>query len=173
MKKFKRLALLLAGAVLSFQSYAATYTFSGFFGELLPPGETDYTVTFSLWLPDFVVANTLIPASAISSCTTHASPCASVTFHVDAAADGLVLDPGVQAIEFTSVSGLSGYYYFSAPAFATPGSYASLYGFNPATLVVSVPEPSTYYCLLLGIVITTAVARRSQARALPSGPGSA
>src|SRR4029077_11062940 len=91
-----------------------------------------------------------------------ATPCSSVTFHVDAAADGLVLDPGVQAIEFVTVAEFHGFYYFAAPAFTPPGSYASLYGFNPATLIVSVPEPSTYGYLLLGMVLTGAAVMRKR-----------
>ena len=163
MKMFKGLAVLLVGAALSVQSNAATYTFSG----QLPgsPDQTDFTATFSLSLPDFVFSNTLVPVAEMSSCTTHFMPCESVTFHIDAAADGLTQDLGVQAIEFSTVDGFGWYFYFEAPAFTTPGSYASIYNFNPGTLIVAVPEPSTYSSLLLGIALTGAAVMRTRRKA--------
>lgn len=148
--KFKILATLIT-AFASFQSQAVTYTFSGFFGEPLPPGRSDYTASFSVSLPDFVSSNQFVPVAEMQTCIAPASPCVGATFHVDAKGDGLTLDPGVQAVEFKSAAGYSGYYYFSAPAFSTPGSYSSLYGFNPATLVVTVPEASSFAYLSIGL----------------------
>ncbi len=156
----KGLLVLLAGVALSFQAHATTYAFSGFFSEPLPPGQSDATATFLLSLADSVHSNTFVPAAAMSSCTTHVSPCVGVTFHVDAAADGLTPNSGVQAVELTTAAGFSGYYYFTAPAFTTSGSYASLYGFNSATLVVVVPEPSTYSQMLAGMAFAGALVLR-------------
>ncbi len=146
-----KFALLLAGAALAFQCQAVTYSFTGFFGEPLPDGQLDQTASFMLSLPDFITSNTQVLVTSMDSCQTPASPCANATFHVDAAADGLTDEKGVQALELSSLSGYTFYYYFAPSAFGSAGTYDSLYGFDSASLVAAVPEPGSYALMALGL----------------------
>lgn len=169
----KPLKLLLAGfaawGALIGPCAAATYSFSGFFGEVLPPGRTDHTATFSVTFEDFVRVDASLPASALSNCSAPATPCARVDFFLDARASGLTLDAGVEAIALTSTGGTTGYFYFESPAFATPGTYESMYGFNPGTLIVAVPEPDIAVLTLAGLPLLLLAARlRRRKRVSPS-----
>jgi hypothetical protein len=159
----RAIAVFFACAATAGPCAAVTYTFSGFFGETLPPGQTDYTATFTLEVADFITADVTFPASALISCSGPVTPCASATFVIDAFAAGFYSDPGYEAIILASTGGWSIYYYFAEPAFATPGSYTSLV--NPGTLLVTaVPEPSTVVLMLAGIPMLLGAGRLRRQR---------
>jgi len=171
----KSIALLsfVASVALADPCQAATYSFTGFFGETLPPGQTDYTATFDFTLPGVISLDTEIAASSMSDCSTHASACVGATFYMDAAAAGLDPEhPDWQAIAL-STSSVTTYYYFEAPAFAVPGVHASVGVGNPGTLTVSpsaVPEPGSPGLMLsaLGLLLGVSTSLRRRDRASPA-----
>jgi len=162
-KLFSKALACAAFALSTVSAHATvTYSFSGFFGETLPPGQTDYSATFELTLPDFITSNTTVLAGDMLSCSTHASPCVDATFYIDAKAEGFTADDGLQALVL-STSKVGTYYYFSAPAFTTVGTHSMFYPWNPATLTVTVaavPEPETYAYLLGGLAVLGFVRKR-------------
>jgi len=163
MKLKSILATMVAGLAISTATHAATYSFTGFFGEPLPPGQTDYTATFSFSTAGYITSDTVILASAMKTCTTHASACASATFYSDAAAAGLApAHPEWEAIGFTSQYSTS-YYYFDAPTFTVDGTHTSVFGVGPGTLTISpsaIPEPSQTILLGAGLPLLFAAFTR-------------
>lgn len=160
MKSIARFGVLATIATLSINCHAVTYTFAGFFNENNYPLGADNTATFTLSTPSYVVSNASFAASSMVSCHTPVLQCASASFFIDAAAEGFTDVPDVQAITLTSTGVTTGYFYFSPSAFTTPGTHNSLFGFNPATLVVAVPELSGTAYMLLGLSIASFAVRR-------------
>jgi len=156
-----------AGLALTIPCRAATYSFSGFFGEPLPPGQTDYTATFDFTIPGEITSDTTIAASSMSECMTHASPCVSATFYMDSAAAGLSSHSDWEALGL-STSTTTAYYYFEGPAFGVDGTHADVDGDGPATLTVSasaVPEPASLALIGLGLpLLLVASVKRRRAR---------
>lgn len=170
MKKVLRNIVCVAVFFASTSATAAVkYSFSGFFSNNNTPHEVNFTGGFSFIADDYLVAETDISPSNMLNCHAGDKLCSMVHFFQDAHAAGLTGDLGVQAISLEDNDGFTGYYYFSAPAFSTPGSYNSLYGFNPAILTVSaVPEPASYLGMLAGLGLIGALTFRSRKSA---GPG--
>lgn len=166
MNRLFKLAVATAAIAISQCGHAATYSFTGFFGESLPPGQSDYTATFELTLPGPVTAQTTIPAADLTSCMTHAEACTAVTFYPDAAAAGLAPATDWQAIGLSTAS-VTTFYYFDPSSFTTDGVYGEVAGFNPATLTVSdvsaVPEPTAAAMFGIATLGLAAIGRRRRA----------
>ena len=166
MKRLFKLAVATAAIAISQCGHAATYSFTGLFGEALPPGQSDYTATFELTLAAPVTVDETVPAADLTSCMTHAEACTAVTFYVDAAAAGLAPGTDWQAISLSTAS-LTAFYYFSPSAFTTDGVYGELAGFNPATLSVSgasaVAEPTAGAMFGIATLGLIAIGRRRRA----------
>jgi len=142
---------------------AVEYSFSGFFSNNNWPNEVNYTGGFSFVVDNYLQTDEDISPANMLTCHAGDQLCSKVHFFQDAHAAGLTGDLGVQAIGLADHDGSMGYYYFSAPAFSTPGSYNSLYGFNPGTLTVSaVPEPANWLSLITGMVLIGALTARSR-----------
>ncbi len=163
----RALTVFVVFAAATWPCAAVTYSFSGFFGEVPPAGPVDGVATFSLSVADVIRSDSFFPATALTTCTAPVTPCAGLSFFVDAQASGLEPFPGVQALLLTSVGGFGFYYYFPAPAFSTSGSYSELFDVDRARLVVAVPEPGTSVLLLAGIPMLIA-ARQRRRRRTPS-----
>ena len=166
MKSIKTMAALAAGLAFAVSSHAATYSFSGFFGEASPSG--DFTATFSFTVPAVIGADTTIAAADMTQCQTPAGQCVSAAFYMDAAAAGLAPEhPEWEAIGFSNDSGTS-YYYFDASTFATDGVHADVFGIGPATLDVNtaaaVPEPAPVSMALAGLGLLGLALRRRGVR---------
>ena len=143
-------ALLLSGAVAAPVSAAVVYQFESIFGA------------FSYTTDDFLIADRLVQASELTSCTALDS-CLSVRFDLDyegkGQRDNLVFTHG------TSRSTASNYFYFGLGAFQSVGVYAAS-GNNRGTLTVSrlasgaVPEPSAWALMISGFGAVGAGMRR-------------
>lgn len=160
---FKTLAALAAGLALSLQCQAATYSFSGFFGEPLPPGD-DYTATFTVSLASPVATDLTLDAGQLSNCATPRGHCTGVSFYVDAAAAGLAPDhPDWEALALSNDHGYTIYYYFEDPAFTVDGVYAEQLN-GASTLRVSdvsaVPEPASAAFAAAGLLLLAGRLRR-------------
>ncbi len=171
--KFLLRALTFATCLLVSNLCAADvlYSFSGFFSNINhQPDETDFTGTFDVRLPQFIDHDMVLAAADTQSCHTGNRPCFSVEFYTDALAHGWSADsvPVIRLLDWNdSHSGPAGafYYYFPAPALSTPGSYHSLYGFDPAVLTVSaVPEPASVFMLLSGLLLVAVARGRKRSR---------
>lgn len=132
-----------------------TYSFDGLYSN------NDFVLT----VPDYLTVDTDVAPSAMVSCQTADLACANVHFFQDARAAGLTFQSDVEAIGFSNTSGLTTYYYFAAPAFATSGIYYSVLSGNPAILTISsVPEPANSLSWLAGLgLVGAATARRRKA----------
>jgi len=165
MKRLFKLAVATVAIAVSQCGHAATYSFTGFFGESLPPGQSDYSATFELTLPAPVTVDTTVLAAGLTSCMTHAEACTAVTFYVDASVAGLSPGNDWQAIGLSTAS-VTSYYYFQPSSFTTDGVY-DVVGFNPATLTVSgvsaVPEPAAAAMFGIAALGLAAIGRRRRA----------
>lgn len=170
MKKILRNIVCVVAFFASTSATAAVkYSFSGFFSNNNSPHEVNFTGGFSFIADNYLVAETDISPSNMLNCHAGDQLCSTVHFFQDAHAAGLTGDFGVQAIGLADNDGSMGYYYFSAPALSTSGSYNSLYGFNPGTLTVSaVPEPASCLGLLAGLGLIGTLTFRSRKSAAPS-----
>ena len=138
------------------------YSFSGFFSNNNAPTEVDFTGSFTLRTANFINADTVIQAADMLECHAGELSCMDASFYVDAKAAGFSGIDGLQAIVLSDHNEAF-YYYFATPAFSGPGTYASQLYFNPATLTVSaVPEPSSVYSMLCGMILLGALAIRRQ-----------
>lgn len=125
---------------------------------------------FAVELPGFVTANTIVPLSALLSCTVVTTPDAPAACRDQ----GFLLDvePGYTTVSFgiqTDLNpGTGVYYYFGEAAFSTPGTHESqLFGADQAArlVVTVVPEPGQWALLALGLGVLAATARRAGTRA--------
>ena len=113
--------------------------------------------------PSFITTDTIVPASALVSCsvTSTAGPvaCWQQEFAFDAVLFGVLSPIGGGQIN----------YFFPTGAFGAVGTYKTIYfhGFQDGTLVVSkvtagpgVPEPATWATLILGFGAVGSLVRR-------------
>lgn len=163
--KLRSLATLLALAWAPFAASAdVRYDFTALSGSA-SFGETAIG-SFSITLPTFITATTIIPVAALTSCQANSN--------VGAA---WCLDPwmlptqheGYDAVAFgwgSSINlGVHNYYYFADGALSAYGTYATLNSpGQEALLVVSevgaVPEPATALTLMAGLAGLAALRRR-------------
>lgn len=116
--------------------------------------------SFSIVMLDYIKSDAYVPVADMQSCHVEGQSCLGAHFYVNAHDHGLSLDP-VPVIELDSYDALydvieGQFFYFNSSVFVTPGSYNTLYDFNPAVLTVAeqastqVPEPTPAALLLLG-----------------------
>lgn len=132
-----------------------TYTFSGFSSIVNAPQ------SFTLTLPDFLTADTFVPASEFDSCVGGGEDCTGLQFNL--------VDPhnnfSWSLIDFKTTN-TGTFYYFDTSAFTTPGTHTNEYvDFNPASLTVrvdpvNVAEPATLAMLLGGLGLAGVAVRR-------------
>lgn len=167
MKSIKTMAALAAGLAFAVSSHAATYSFSGFFGEPSPPGD-DYTATFSFSLPAPITADATVAAASMSQCRTPLGACIAASFYVDAAAAGLAPGhPDWEAVSLSNTDGYTVYWYFDATTFTTDGAHDAVFGDGPATLTAltsALPEPAPASLALAGLALLGTAPRRRAAR---------
>jgi hypothetical protein len=171
MKTYLRLLAFVIGVLASNLCAAdVLYSFSGFFSNNNNPGETDFSGTFEIRLPNFIEQDMVVAASSAISCHTAERDCFDIKFYVDAHAHGFTPD-SVPVIALSAWNqahtqlGESGFYYFAPASFSTIGSHSSLYGFNPAVLTVrAVPEPASIFYFLSGALLIVGLRGRRRAR---------
>ena len=153
-------------------SAAVEYDFTALSSFALDNGEV-FTGSFSVTLPGFVTANTIIPVASLNSCTAVSSfgpatcldPSLLVTFA-----------PSYATVEIAYTSATTDnvgiFYYFDPTAFGAPGTYQTVvFGADQAgTLVVSnagtVPEPDTWLLMALGAAALAGGLRRGAGRSM-------
>lgn len=160
-KMFRIIACAAALCASTSAMAAVEYSFSGFFSNNNTPNEQDFTGGFSFIADNYLSTEADISPANMLDCHAGDKSCSNVHFFQDAHAAGLTGNLGVQAIGLADSDGMMDYYYFSAPALSTPGTYNSLYGFNPGTLTVSaVPEPASWLSLAAGLGLIGALSAR-------------
>ena len=133
---------------------------------------SSYTGTFSVEVPDFITADTTLPVSSLLACSATSSTsgpvdCFSQSFYFDVSVGYDTVGFGVIANTVPPESPtLQIYYYFGEGSFSTPGMYTSqIFGNDQAatlvvSLVPSIPEPSTWACVAVGLFCLQRAVRR-------------
>ena len=160
-------AAMLACALGAPADAAVRYDFTALTSFDSGPGFGNISGSFSYIAPDFLTADTIVPAGSLESCTVTSTAGPATCWQQEFAFDTVyfgVSAPGGEGQFF---------YYFPLGAFGAVGAYDTfIHPEQVGTLVVSrvadgpgVPEPSAWAMLILGFGAAGSLIRRRRALA--------